>query len=236
MEEEKYEFATVDADGTFYRGSLLADLVVALIIAGIFPKEALYEYEKQEAAWRDREGAHNDYIMAVVHVFMKYIQGKDYFEILEVCKDVVEQYKKRTYVYTKKRIEELKNDGYKLIMISHSPKMIVDIFAKEHGFDKSYGIYYETDKDKKFTGKTMHQDLIMDKGKIIDRILADTKLNVGIKGSYAFGDTTGDISMFEKVEHPVLFNPNQDLIDYAKHKSGWQIVVERKDVIYHNPK
>jgi len=34
------------------------------------------------------------------------------------------------------------------------------------------------------------------------------------------------------VEKPICFNPNQKLHQYAK-RAGWEIVVERKDVIYH---
>jgi phosphoserine phosphatase len=33
------------------------------------------------------------------------------------------------------------------------------------------------------------------------------------------------------VETPICFNPNKKLYEYAK-RSGWKIVVERKDVIY----
>jgi phosphoserine phosphatase len=37
--------------------------------------------------------------------------------------------------------------------------------------------------------------------------------------------------MLEAVENPIAFNPNQTLYNHAK-KRGWEIVVERKDVIY----
>jgi phosphoserine phosphatase len=47
----------------------------------------------------------------------------------------------------------------------------------------------------------------------------------------AVGDTHGDIEMLEFVEQPIAFNPNKTLYDYAREK-GWQIVVERKNVIY----
>jgi phosphoserine phosphatase len=37
--------------------------------------------------------------------------------------------------------------------------------------------------------------------------------------------------MLELVERPIAFNPNKKLCAHAK-KKGWEIVVERKDVIY----
>ncbi len=47
------------------------------------------------------------------------------------------------------------------------------------------------------------------------------------------GDTETDISFLKMVDNPICFNPNKNLYNYAK-KKGWEIVVERKDVIYKN--
>jgi phosphoserine phosphatase len=51
------------------------------------------------------------------------------------------------------------------------------------------------------------------------------------EGSIAVGDTDGDIPLLESVERAICFNPNQTLYTQAKRR-GWEIVVERKDVIY----
>lgn len=45
------------------------------------------------------------------------------------------------------------------------------------------------------------------------------------------GDSEGDISFLKMVERPICFNPNRKLYEYAK-KRGWEVIVERKDVIY----
>jgi phosphoserine phosphatase len=50
-------------------------------------------------------------------------------------------------------------------------------------------------------------------------------------GSYGVGDTESDISFLKLVEHPIAFNPNQNLKSAAL-KEKWAIVVEKKDVIY----
>jgi phosphoserine phosphatase len=49
--------------------------------------------------------------------------------------------------------------------------------------------------------------------------------------SYGIGDTESDGSFLQLVMHPIAFNPNQNLKQVAE-KSGWRIVVEKKDVIY----
>jgi phosphoserine phosphatase len=49
--------------------------------------------------------------------------------------------------------------------------------------------------------------------------------------SYAVGDSGGDSSMLARVEHPIAFNPNNDLQTEAM-KHGWPIVLERKSIAY----
>ncbi|MDQ5951010.1 MAG: hypothetical protein QG639_287, partial [Patescibacteria group bacterium] len=50
--------------------------------------------------------------------------------------------------------------------------------------------------------------------------------------SIAVGDSDGDISLLESVANPICFNPNQSLYNHAK-RMKWEVVVERKDVIYY---
>jgi len=56
-------------------------------------------------------------------------------------------------------------------------------------------------------------------------------MNFDKTGTYAVGDTEGDIPMLELVDNPICFNPNKVLFDQAK-RMGWSVIVERKDVIY----
>ena len=126
-------------------------------------------------------------------------------------------------------LKKLKKKGYYLLAISHSPKGIVDPFAKRLGFDKVYGMFYELGPTDKFNGKIADEHLIRNKANILRRAVA--KENLTLKGSIGVGDTEGDIPVFELVETPICFNPNMTLYRHAK-RNKWKIVVERKDVIY----
>ncbi|MEK9176835.1 MAG: hypothetical protein AAB923_00910, partial [Patescibacteria group bacterium] len=57
------------------------------------------------------------------------------------------------------------------------------------------------------------------------------KFGGAYRGSVAVGDTESEIPMLRLVERPIAFNPNRKLFAYAKRR-GWEIVVERKDVVY----
>jgi phosphoserine phosphatase len=89
---------------------------------------------------------------------------------------------------------------------------------------------YEIGPSDCFTGEVIDEHLISNKANIVKRVF-DRHPELTHEGSIAIGDTDGDIPLLENVDLPICFNPNQALYDHAK-RQGWQVVVERKDVIY----
>jgi HAD superfamily hydrolase (TIGR01490 family) len=229
MDMKKRKAAFFDIDGTIFRSSLLIELVEVLIANGKFPEKARKEFSHQEKKWLDRKADYEEYIMAVVKVFVKYIKGLHYGELLDASDIVFDLHKDKTYVYTKKLVADLKKRGFYLVAISQSPKTTIDPFAKRLGFNKVYGRGYELGPNDCFNGKVMDLHLIENKANIIKRVVE--KENLTLTGSVGVGDTEGDITMLEMVDKPIAFNPNKKLYRYAK-RAGWKIVVERKDVVY----
>jgi HAD superfamily hydrolase (TIGR01490 family) len=221
--------AVFDIDGTLFRSSLLIELVEELIAREIFPPEARKTYEGAESDWLNRKGEYEPFIKKVVQAFGKHAKGVPYGDVADVAGEIIEAKHERVYRYTRDLLDDLKGKGYYLLAISHSPKFIVDGFAYELGFHKSYGTFYETGATNRFTGTIEDEHLIMNKSAVLKR--AVEKENLTLKNSYGVGDTESDISMLTMVENPIAFNPNRLLYRHAK-KHGWQVVVERKDVIY----
>lgn len=224
---EKRKVAVFDIDGTIFRSSLLIELVNALIHEGIFDDSVRAHYVEAYGQWQDRKGDYPSYINAVVKVFLESIKRVDETKFRRVAMRVAAFHKDRTYRYTRDLIAELKEKEYFLLAISHSPKIILDTFCDQLGFDKVYGTLLAT-KFGRFTGE-IEDPNIFDKGKIFDQ--AREKENLVIEGSVGVGDTESDILLLQKVEKPIAFNPNKGLCEHAR-KEGWEIVVERKDVIY----
>jgi len=221
--------AIFDIDGTIFRSSLLIEITEALIAEGIFKPSIKKHYSKHHKDWLNRHGSYEKYIDGVVEAFDANIKGKKYEDFMKISKRVVAIKQDQTYKYTRDLIRQLKKKKYFLLAISNSPKMIVDDFCKQLGFDKAYGRMREINEKKIFTGRLMHEDIINNKAKVLQRVMEKEKLT--IKGSIAVGDTESDIPLFKMVDNPICFNPNKKLYNAAK-KQGWKIIVERKDMVY----
>lgn len=220
--------AIFDIDGTIFRSSLLIELVNTLISMGVFKMEITEKYSPEFKKWFERKGSYEKYINKVVQVYAENIKGVEYSDFMKAVKLVSSSYHNQLYKFTRDLIIDLKKKKYFLLAISNSPREVVDAFGKHLGFDKIYGRIYEM-KANKFTGKVLFSELMDDKAKVLERAL---KLeNLTLSDSIGVGDTESDISFLKMVSRPVCFNPNQYLFKYAKRK-GWEVVVERKDVVY----
>jgi HAD superfamily hydrolase (TIGR01490 family) len=227
----KQRVAFFDIDGTIFRSSLLIELVDALCREGVFPPETREEYQTEHDTWWNREGAYEAYIEAVVATYLRHIQGVHYGDLADVGRQVVAVQRHRVYRYTRDLIKKLKHEGYYLVAISQSPKTVLDDFCMQYGFDKVYGRVYELGPQDCFTGVVVDEHLIKNKATIVKRVF-DHNPSLTEEESVAVGDTDGDISLLESVENPICFNPNQVLYAHARRRK-WEVVVERKDVIYH---
>jgi phosphoserine phosphatase len=114
---------------------------------------------------------------------------------------------------------------------------IVDHFAEKMWLDAAIGRSHEL-KNGIYTGRTMQKGSsqpsfeLLNKVDILKDFIRSRNLKTNLKDAIAVGDSEGDIALLSIVGHPIAFNPSRLLVDVAKKKK-WQIVVERKDVIYH---
>jgi HAD superfamily hydrolase (TIGR01490 family) len=223
--------AFFDIDGTLFRSSLLVELVDEMITVGLFPAVARVEFSAAYTAWQAREGTYEAYIASIINTFLTYIKGVYYGDFADVGHRIVAEKGKHVYKFTRDYIQELKEDGYTVIAISQSPKTILDDFCRDYGFDKVYGRMYELGPQNCFTGEVLDEHLIENKANIVRRVF-ERHLEFTPVGSIAVGDTDGDIPLLESVDRPTCFNPNQVLFNHAK-RQGWDVVVERKDVVYY---
>ncbi len=223
----KKKIAIFDIDGTIFRKNLAFELLNELAWMKIFPKSVRDELITLYGHWLDNEGTYEAYRAKLVELYEKNIQGKNQEEIMRAAKAVAQFNAKRTYIYAKRIIEELRPE-HSMLMISGSPIEIVKEYAEILHFDAYYGSVYEIDKNKFYTGRTIFEPT-HDKGAVVKQFVAEN--DISLVGSFGMGDTQSDASFLELVDEPVAFNPDLNLRQIAQEKK-WKIMLEKKDVIY----
>ena len=227
--------AFFDIDGTLFRNSLLIEHFLLLTADGVIEQDVWKNeigplYDK----YQNRLGAYEDYLDKASLVYQQKLTGIDKATIDKYSDIVIEKNKNKIYRITKKAVEFHKNNGYKIFFISGSPMFLVEHFANLYGADESISTLYEYDEDNKFTGKvTPMWDNRSKLGAVMD--LAK-KYNIDLDNSFAYGDTNGDISMFQLVGNPHAINPSYELINKLytdkELRDKTVIDIERKDVNY----
>lgn len=227
--KKKDKLAIFDIDGTIFRKNLHFELINELAWMKVFPREARNELTEIYTNWLKHEGTYEDYRKALVKLYAEHIKGCSKEAVLKASKLLVPFHAKRTYIYAERLIKQLRAENYHLLVISGSPVEVVEEYNRQYlKFDAAFGSVYAVDDKGFYTGEASFEPS-RDKGSLVEQYLYEHKLSLA--HSYGIGDTGSDTSFLELVEHPIAFNPNQNLKAVAEEK-GWKIVVEKKDVIY----
>jgi HAD superfamily hydrolase (TIGR01490 family) len=224
----KTKFAVFDIDGTLIRWQLYHALVDRLAKKNLLGKGADKELQQARMKWKRREHpeAFREYEGAMIQIYEAAFDQLNTKDFDTTVKEVIKQYSDQTYVYTRDLIAKLKKQGYLLLAISGSHQELVELIAKQYGFDDWVGTNYER-RDGRFSGKVFVAS--QHKKQVLESFIK--KHDLSLKASLAIGDGGSDADMLAMVDQPIAFNPDQKLYQLAKQK-GWKIVIERKNVTY----
>ncbi|MEG2338497.1 MAG: HAD-IB family hydrolase [Clostridium sp.] len=226
--------AFFDIDGTLYREGLITEVFKKLIKYEIIESEKWYKEVKPEyQKWDRRLGVYDDYLLKMADIYIDAIKGLHKSQVEFIADKVINQKGDRVYTYTRDMIKWHKDQGHYVITISGSPQELVREMSKKHGFHDYRGTEYVIENDI-YTGECHPMWDSVNKQKAIHQFVE--KYDLDLSKSYAYGDTSGDFSMFTLVGNPVCINATRELLDkvitdeIVKQKA--RIIVERKDVIY----
>ena len=106
--------------------------------------------------------------------------------------------------------------------------------AAKYEFDDFRGTQYLKDENGIYTGEVVPMWDSASKKKAI--MTLEKKYDLDLQACYSYGDTNGDLMMFQNTGHPCAINPTRELLHHIQDDSElckrMKIVVERKDVIY----
>ncbi|EYE87184.1 haloacid dehalogenase [Fervidicella metallireducens AeB] len=227
--------AFFDIDGTLYREGLITEIFKKLIKYEIISNERWYKEVKPEyEKWDKRQGNYDNYLLKMAGIYLEAIKGLHKTQVEFIAKQVISQKGDRVYTFTRDMIKWHKEQGHKVLTISGSPFELVREMSLKHGFDDYKGSIYIRNDEDIYTGKVIPMWDSASKKEAIEEFAC--KYNLDLNNSYAYGDTSGDFSMFQLVKYPVCINPTKELLlkimDNKEVKEKIRIIVERKDVVY----
>lgn len=227
--------AFFDIDGTIFRNSLMIQHFKKLIKYEVVDPAIWYtRVKKLYHDWESRYGDFEEYLEVLAEVYIDQLKGvnKSYIEF--IANQVINVNGDMVYKYSRDQIEWHKKQGHKLFFISGSPDFLVSKMAEKYAAKEYRGTVYKVDEKNEFTGEIIKMWDSESKQKILNELIL--KYDVDLDNSYAYGDTTGDLSMLKMVGNPVAINPNRPLFltirDNKELSEKISIIVERKDVIY----
>jgi len=226
---KKNKIAIFDIDGTIFRKNLHFELINELVWLKVFPQKVRKELVEAYSSWIEHKGVYDDYRKKLVQLYAQYIVGCSPEDVRKASRILMPFHEKRTYIFAEQLIKKFREEHFYIVAISGSPLEIVEEYNRRYlKFDQVLGSVYSVGSDGLYTGEADFEPT-KNKGLAAKQILYENHLT--FEGSYGIGDTESDVSLLELVEHPIAFNPNQNLKKVAE-AHDWRIVVEKKDVIY----
>lgn len=227
--------AFFDIDGTIFRNSLMIEHFQKLMNFEVIDPAVWYTKVKDVyLEWEKRYGDFEKYLERLAEVYLEELKGIDKAYIEFIAAHVIKVNGDMVYKYSRDQIDFHKRMGHKIFFISGSPDFLVSKMAEKYEVTEYRGSTYKVDEENKFTGELIRMWDSSSKRKVLNELIE--KYNVDLEKSYAYGDTTGDLSMLRLMGNPVAINPNLPLIEAIKKDEELSnkatIIVERKNVIY----
>lgn len=227
--------AFFDIDGTIFRNSLMIEHFKKMIKYEVIDPAKWYTDVKHlYTEWDSRHGDFENYLEVLANVYLEELKGVNKHEINFIANQVIKINGDMVYKYSRDRIEWHQKQGHLVFFISGSPDFLVSKMAEKYNVTEYRGTKYLIDEENKFTGEVIQMWDSESKQKTINELIE--QYDVDLETSYAYGDTTGDLSMLRIVGNPIAINPNRPLLDAIKEdeelSNKVSVIVERKNVIY----
>jgi len=137
--------------------------------------------------------------------------------VREALTDVVEPI---VYAEAADLIEEHRNSGRIVVIVSASPEEIVAPLGEYLGVDRVIASRALIDDDGRYTGEMAFYAYGSNKARAMQDLAAAE--GIDLAASYAYSDSATDLPMLEVVGHPVVVNPDRELLRVARERE-WEV-------------
>jgi HAD superfamily hydrolase (TIGR01490 family) len=117
---------------------------------------------------------------------------------------------------------EHQDAGRRVYIVTAASQELAEMLAHVLRFDGAIGTRYSTVQDGVFTGVPAGP-FIYRTGKAVAMQELAERAGIELAESYAYSDSESDLPMLRAVGHPVVVNPDADLLRIARAE-GWQVM------------
>ncbi len=118
-------------------------------------------------------------------------------------------------------IDEHQRAGRLVVIVSSSPEEVVRPLARYLGVERVMATRSQVDAAGRYTGELEFYAYGPGKGEAIRELAA--REGISLADSYAYSDSITDLPMLETVGHPVVVNPDRELLAIAAERD-WEVM------------
>ena len=160
-------------------------------------------------------------MQATKHALLGMVRDREEEALRSVAQDALQEVI-TPYIYAEARtlLEEHREQGHRIAIVTASPSVMVKPIANELGVDHLIATELEV-KDGLFTGEVLHFNKGTSKVERI-RELVEAE-GYDLENSFAYSDSFTDLPMLQLVGNPTAVNPDRPLRKYAL-EHNWPIL------------
>lgn len=220
VHRDSLRLAILDADGTLYPGALGVELLRSLIASGVCDRarsqpvfDVLHQYRSGRV----------DFATMSVHAYRHFaaaLKGCACVDVDRVAQETWQHERDRLFPFATELVRILEAGGHVPVLISGSPREMVQRLAGELGIARFCGAVF-SQHGGLYTGEIELASAVLGaKQVILSTMLAGQE--VRWQASLAIGDSITDAALFELVGSPIAFEPDPALRSLAFQR-GWTI-------------
>jgi len=128
----------------------------------------------------------------------------------------------RIYQQVLERGYEHQDDGLRVYITTAASQELAELLAHVLVLDGGIGSQFSKVSDGVYTGEPTGLFIYgEEKARAIEQLAAEQKIDLA--ASYAYSDSASDLPMLHLVGHPVVVNPDRELLRVARQE-GWEVL------------
>lgn len=215
--KSKNNVALFDIDNTLYKGGLIYPLMDSELKDGLLNKKIIDKAYENRSSYQKGELKYEEFSRKGVTIWADGLKGQSYNDIVRHTEEFIKRDHRNFYSFTKPLLTLLERTHDRII-ITNEPQFVAGQIQKQFNFTNFVSTIFEV-KNGIFTGNiSRFNSTQIDKKKSLQEVFTKYSRD----RTFAFGDSVGDIGMFEEVEFPICVNASEKL-RYIALKNNWRL-------------